>query len=65
MPDAINEEVKLCPNPSPSTTPNASTFGKSLREDNASSKSLCPPSFNRSQQTSLNESFQSSLLEDA
>ena len=39
MPNAINEEVGLCLNPSSFVNPNASTFGKSVRGNNSSSKS--------------------------
>ena len=34
MPNAINEEFRICPNPSSSITSNASNFGKNVKEDN-------------------------------
>ena len=64
MPNALDEEVGVHSKSSSFAAPDASTSTKNVGEG-ASSKSASFPTVNRSRQTSLDESFRSTLLEDA
>ena len=64
MSNAMNEDVGL-PSKSSFVPPDASTSKKNIGEGPASSKCLGFPTLNRPRQTSLDESFRSTLLEDA
>ena len=64
MSNAMNEDVGL-PSKSSFVPPDASTSKKNIGEGPASSKCSGFPTLNRPRQTSLDESFQSTLLEDA
>lgn len=65
MSNAINKDIGLPSKSSSFVPPDASTSKKNMGEGPTSSKCSGFPTLNRPRQTSLDESFRSTLLEDA